>query len=63
MVGSMNETGNPAPSGKRREDERGQGLVEYGLIVMLVGIFLILAVGALGGTTSGMFSAVSAVLH
>jgi pilus assembly protein Flp/PilA len=36
--------------------EKGQGLVEYALILILVAIVVILAVTALGTTTKSMFS-------
>ena len=55
----MDALGSPAHSGSRRRGERGQGLVEYGVIVVLVGVFLILAVGLLGGQTAGLWAQVS----
>jgi len=41
------------------QDEAGQGMVEYGLIVMLIAIVLILAVQFLGHQTNNLFSNVS----
>ena len=39
--------------------ERGQGLVEYVLILVLIAVVVILAVTALGETTTGMFNDMS----
>ena len=36
--------------------ERGQGLVEYVLILVLIAIVVLLAVAALGESTSSMFN-------
>ncbi|HVC42661.1 MAG TPA: Flp family type IVb pilin [Candidatus Saccharimonadales bacterium] len=44
---------------RRRDSERGQGLVEYGLIIILVAIFVIVVVGVLGHQTNNVFSNVS----
>lgn len=43
---------------KVREDE-GQGLVEYGLIIGLVGVFAIVALKALGTNISGLLTGIS----
>lgn len=43
--------------------ERGQGLVEYALILMLIAIVVILAVTALGTATGTMFSNVNSELE
>jgi Flp pilus assembly pilin Flp len=42
-----------------RADERGQGLVEYGMIIMFVAIFVILAVQFLGKQTNQLYSNIS----
>jgi pilus assembly protein Flp/PilA len=39
-----------------RSTERGQGLVEYGLILVLIAIVAILSLAFLGGTLSSMIS-------
>jgi pilus assembly protein Flp/PilA len=39
--------------------ERGQGLVEYALILLFVAIVVIIAVTAIGTTTKSMFSDVN----
>lgn len=44
---------------KKLYSERGQGLVEYALILILIAIVVIIAVTALGSTTGSMFSDVS----
>mgnify|MGYP002639698992 FL=1 len=43
--------------------ERGQGLVEYALILILIAIVVIIAVTALGTTTGSMFSNVDSTLE
>ncbi len=48
-----------APTSRRRDDERGQGLVEYGLILILIAIFVIVVVGVVGHQTNNVFSNVS----
>ena len=40
------------------DDEAGQGLVEYALMILLVSIVAILALTALGATVSGLFDTV-----
>jgi len=44
---------------ERRDDERGQGLVEYGLIVVLIAIVVIVVVGVVGHQVNNVFSNVS----
>ena len=46
-------------TGRRRDDERGQGLVEYGLVIILIGIFVIVVVGVVGHQANNVFSNVS----
>ena len=41
------------------KSERGQGLVEYSLILILVAIVVVIAVTALGTKTSAMFSTIN----
>jgi pilus assembly protein Flp/PilA len=45
--------------GNRHDDERGQGLVEYGLIVVLIAIVVIVVVGAVGHQANNVFSNVA----
>ena len=40
--------------------ERGQGLVEYGLVLVLIAILAITALGVVGGAVRGMLSHVGA---
>jgi pilus assembly protein Flp/PilA len=42
--------------------QRGQGLVEYALIIVLVSIASIAALTLLGTTVSGVFSTITAAL-
>jgi Flp pilus assembly pilin Flp len=42
-----------------RESERGQGMIEYCLIVVLIGIFVILTVQVLGHHVNTLYSNVS----
>jgi len=48
-----------ASTTRRRDDERGQGLVEYALIVVLIAIFVIVVVGVVGHQANNVFSNVS----
>ena len=47
---------------KMKKDEKGQGLVEYALIIFLVSIAAVLTLTALGGTVSGIFTQISNAL-
>lgn len=42
--------------------EKGQGLVEYALILVLIAIVVIAALSALGPTISGIFEKINASL-
>ena len=46
----------------KMEDERGQGLVEYALILLLVAIAVIGLLTTLGGNVGNVFSDVSSTL-
>ncbi len=56
----------PAETGVRitltRSDERGQGLVEYAFILLLVAMVVIVSVTFLGHQTSNLFSNISSGL-
>lgn len=43
-------------------NEKGQGMVEYGLILALVAIVVIVALGAMGGTISDKFNQINGKL-
>ena len=43
-------------------EEDGQGMVEYGLIIALIAVAVIVALGALGGGRIGIFEDVNAKL-
>ena len=45
--------------GSDRDGERGQGLVEYGLILILIAIVVIVVLGVVGQQTNNVFSNVS----
>ena len=46
----------------KMQNEEGQGLVEYALIIALVSILLIGALGTLEGGISGVFTSIAATL-
>lgn len=46
-----------------RDDERGQGMVEYGLILALVAVVVIGALIALGGSLGDIFNEVTTRLE
>lgn len=46
----------------RHDDERGATAVEYGLMVALIAVAIIVAVTALGGKLNGLFQNVSDAL-
>jgi pilus assembly protein Flp/PilA len=41
------------------KEEEGQGMVEYGLIIALIAIAVIVAVSALGDSLTGIFERIS----
>ena len=45
------------------EDEQGQGMVEYGLIVVLVSIVCAAVLLTLGGTLEGVFTTINGNLQ
>jgi pilus assembly protein Flp/PilA len=46
----------------KMSDEKGQGLVEYALIIVLVSIVAIVTLGLLGTTVSGVFTTITNAL-
>jgi pilus assembly protein Flp/PilA len=46
----------------QRDDERGQGMVEYGLILILIAVAVILVLGVIGHQLNNVFSNVSSGL-
>ena len=44
------------------KDESGATAIEYGLIAALVGVFIIAALGQLGGALDAIFRAIAAAL-
>ena len=55
-------TGAWAQRAIRRDGERGQGLVEYALILILIAVVLVLIVGVVGKQVNNVFSNVSSGL-
>jgi Flp pilus assembly pilin Flp len=45
-----------SPTTERRADERGQGVIEYAFILILIAITLIIALQTLGHQTTNLFS-------
>jgi pilus assembly protein Flp/PilA len=46
----------------KMQNEEGQGLVEYALIIVLVSIAAIITLGTLGTTVSGVFTTITGSL-
>jgi len=44
------------------KDESGQAMTEYGLIIALVAIVILVALGALGGKLNGIFESIETSL-
>jgi pilus assembly protein Flp/PilA len=44
---------------KLRNDEKGQALTEYGLIIALIAVALILGLGALSGKLQAVFQSIT----
>ena len=47
---------------RNRRDERGATAVEYGLMVGLIAVAIVVIVGTLGGQLNALFTTVSAAL-
>lgn len=47
----------------RNEEEEGQTLIEYGLIIALISIVAIVALTLVGGNISSIFNSVAGKLH
>lgn len=45
-----------------KSDERGQGLAEYGLIILLVALAAVVAITALGGQLATLFQTITGAL-
>ncbi|MBI4789167.1 MAG: pilus assembly protein [Chloroflexi bacterium] len=49
----------PEVEGSARNSERGQGLVEYGLVIILVAIVIVAILAVLGPQISNLYSRVT----
>lgn len=47
---------------KFKKEEKGQALTEYGLIIGLIAVALVLGLGALSGVLGDMFQAITTAL-
>ena len=56
--GRTNAVRRPLRRGRRLLDTRGQGMVEYGLILLLVAIAVVIALTAVGGKLATVFNSV-----
>jgi pilus assembly protein Flp/PilA len=56
------EEGLDPGAAEQRYDERGQGMVEYGLILVLIAVVVVLVLGILGHQVQNVFSNVSSAL-
>lgn len=52
-----------APSHRRATRQRGQGMVEYALVLVLVAALVVAGITLLGSRTAGLYSTVSAGLQ
>ena len=50
-------------AGTHADDERGQTMIEYGLIVALISIVAILALTTVGGNVKDVFNSIGGKLH
>jgi pilus assembly protein Flp/PilA len=55
-------SGTPGSDRGRRRSQRGQGMVEYALILVLVAVVVIVALTALGGQIASVFSHITSTL-
>jgi pilus assembly protein Flp/PilA len=46
-----------------KDEESGQGMVEYGLIIALIAVVLIVALTAMGGGLTNIFGKITAELN
>ena len=46
-----------------KENKKGQGMVEYGLIIGLIAVAVIVAVGLLGKNISNLFNSIAGALN
>ena len=58
----MSETLPTPPRRRSRRDEEGQGMVEYALIIVLIGVVAAVMLLAIGHTANSFFSNVSTTL-
>jgi pilus assembly protein Flp/PilA len=49
--------------GTRADDEEGQTMIEYGLIVALISIVAILTLTTVGGNIKNVFNSIAGKLH
>ena len=50
-------------AGEEADDEQGQTMIEYGLIVALISIVAILTLTTVGGNIKDVFSSIAGKLH
>ena len=59
---AMVRPGTAGPERDRAAAQRGQGMVEYALILVLVAVVVIVALTALGGQIAGVFHNITTTL-
>jgi pilus assembly protein Flp/PilA len=63
MIELMNRIGRSIAERRNQADgQRGQGLVEYGLILVLVAVVVVVALTALGGQLNTIFDTIKNTL-
>ena len=63
VIGDGCEQVAPGSAHAERRDEEGQGMVEYGLILVLIAVIVIFVLGLIGHQLQNVFSNVSSGLN
>jgi len=61
--GSLSALASSGAAVRRRSGERGQGMVEYALILILIAIGVLIAIQVLGSGTTSLYSNIESGVH